>query len=376
MRGNPGRRLQLGLMVALAAPLVLAACGSGSPTPTSSLRHQASTTTTTGAATTTTAPPAPAGPLQVGSPIALPFSADEVTAGESPDGAVFAAPQNPTSPSPSIAWVIDGNGPAQIAEHVATGIAALAADGTNFYVATYSTLYAYNRQSGNQAGQWTMPSVPTSNTSNNDLVALAAANGSVFVSVTRGNTVSVYTVNPGTSAAPHLLVRGLGDAIGSDGSVYYERTDHRLAARRPNGATAVGPLLADAPNGLGGGVQYLQVVAGGAVWVSEPAGQGLDATYTTYDAATLSKLGSYSGTVTSTVVDSSAGALVLEAAGSDPACPEASPSTPTSCVFNIVPQGAVSNPVGVGSAVTLLGPSPAVVVSDTSTGQFDLVRLS
>ena len=132
--------------------------------------------------------------------------------------------------------MIDGNGPAQIAEHVPTGIAALAADGTNFYVATYSTLYAYNRQSGNQDGQWTMPAVPTANSSNNDLVALAAANGTVFVSVTRGNTVSVYTVNPGTSAAPHLLLSGLGDAIGSDGSVYYERTDHHLAARRPNGA--------------------------------------------------------------------------------------------------------------------------------------------
>jgi hypothetical protein len=375
MGGQPGRRLQLGLVAAMAAPLMLAACGSGSPSPTSALRHQASTTTTA-AAPTTTAPPPASGPLQAGSPIALPFSADQVTAAESPDGSVFAAPQNPTSPSPSIAWVIDGNGPAQIAEHVATGIAALAADGTNFYVATYSTLFAYNRQSGNQDGQWTMPSVHTSNSSNNDLVALAAANGSVFVSVTRGNTVSVYTVNPGTSAAPRLLLRGLGDAIGSDGSVYYERTDHHLAARRPNGDTAVGPLLADAPNGLGGGVQYLDVVAGGAVWVSEPAGQGLDATYTTYDAATLNELGSYNGSVTSTVVDSSAGALVLEAAGNDPACPEASPSTPTSCVFDIVPQGAVSNPVGVGSAVTLLGPSPAVVVSDTGTGQFDLIRLT
>ena len=66
-----------------------------------------------------------------------------MTGAESPDGAVFAAPQDPTSPSPSIAWVIDGNGPAQIAEHIPTGIAALAADGTNFYVATYSTLTAW-----------------------------------------------------------------------------------------------------------------------------------------------------------------------------------------------------------------------------------------
>ena len=42
----------------------------------------------------------------------------------------------------------------------------------------------------------------------------------------------------------------------------------------------------------------------------------------------------------------------------------------------IDPHGAVSDPVPVGAAVTLIGPGPAVVVSDTSTGQFDLVRLS
>jgi hypothetical protein len=383
MRGNPGRRLQLGLVIAVAAPtlaLGLAACGSGSPTPTSPA-HRASTTTTTSASagastTTTTAPATITGPLQPGSPIALPFSADRVAAAESPDGAVFAGPQDPTSPSPSIAWVIDGNGPAQIAEHVPTGIAALAADGTNFYVATYATVYAYNRQSGNQDGQWNMPSVPTSSSSNNDLVALAAANGRVFISVTRGDTVSVYTVNPNNAAGPHLLVSGLGEAVGSDGSVYYERVDHHLAVRRPNGSTTVGPSLAHTPNGLGGGVQYLDVVAGGAVWVSEPAGQGLDATYTTYDTATLAQLGSFNGSVTSTVVAAAGPALVLESAGSNPACPEASPSTPTSCVFFITPQGSVSNAVGVGSAVTLLGPLPAVVVSDTTTGQFDLVRLS
>ena len=376
MRGKPGQRLQLVLVAAAAAPLVLAACGSsGSPTPTSPGRTS-TTTTTAASAPATTIPAPPSGPLTLGAPIALPFSADRVTAAESPDGAVFAAPQDPTSPSPSIAWVIDGNGPALVAEHVATGIAALAADGTNFYVATYSTVFAYNRTSGNQDGQWTMPSVPTANSSDNDLVALAAANGSVFVSVTRGNTVSVYTINPATAAAPHLLLSGLGAAIGSDGSVYYERKDHRLAARRPSGVSAVGPTLADKPNGLGGGVQYLDVVAGGAVWASEPAGQGLDATYSTYDDATLRVLGSFQGSVTSTVVDSSAGALVLEGAGSDPACPQASPSSPTSCVFNIVPQGTVTNAVGVGSAVTLLGPDPAVIVSDTTSGQFDLMRLT
>jgi hypothetical protein len=367
----------LGLVVALAVPLLLAACGdSGTPTPTSP-RHQTTTTTTSAApASTTTTTIASTGPFTVGAPIALPFTADRVTAAESPDGAVFAAPQDPTSPSPSVAWVVDGNGPAQIAEHVPTGIAALAADNTNFYAATYSMVFAYNRTSGNQDGQWTMPHVPTANASNNDLVELAAANGTVFVSVTRDNTVSVYTINPATATAPHLLLTGLGEAVGSDGSVYYERTDHRLAARRPNGATLLGPTLADKPNGLGGGVQYLDVVAGGAVWISEPAGQGLDASFSTYDAATLHTLGSFQGSVTSVVVDSTVGAISLESSGSNPACPQAGPSTPTSCVFNIVPQGTLTNAVGVGSAVTLIGPVPAVISSDTASGQFDLLRLS
>ena len=67
---------------------------------------------------------------------------------------------------------------------------------------------------------------------------------------------------------------------------------------------------------------------------------------------------------------------VLEPAGSNPACPQASPTTPSSCVFRISPQGAATDAVGVGAAVTLLGPGPAVVVSDTTTGQFDLVRYS
>jgi len=36
----------------------------------------------------------------------------------------------------------------------------------------------------------------------------------------------------------------------------------------------------------------------------------------------------------------------------------------------------MSGGVAVGQAVLLIGPSPAVVVADTGTGQFDLVRLS
>jgi hypothetical protein len=380
--GEPFRRLQSAFAIRprtvpaalfLVAAALLAACSSTPSTSTTTTSNHPAATTTTGAPTTLP-PPATTGPLTPGAPIALPFAADRVTAAESPDGAVFAAPQDPTNPAPAIAWVIDGNGPAAIAEHVGTGIAALAADANNFYAATYGTVYAYDRASGNQDGQWNMPKVNAANSSDADLVALATGGGNVYVSVTQGNLTSVYRITPSSPAAPHPVVRGLGDAIGSDGTVYYERTDHHLTALGPDGKTTVGPALADAPNGEGGGVQYVQVVAAGAVWVSEPAGQGLDATYTTYDTQTLARVGQYSGSVTSSVVDSASGTLVLQPSSGGAACPGAQP--PAACVLRIDQHGTTSDPVNVGAAVTLTGPQPAVIVSDTTTGQFDLVRLS
>ena len=275
-----------------------------------------------------------------------------------------------------MAWVVDGNGPAAVVEHVANGIAALAADANHFYIATYSNVYAYDRASGNQDGQWNMPAVKAANGSDDDLVSMAAADGVVLLGVTDGDTVSVYRLNPGSSAGPRLVVRGLGAAFGTDGSIYYESVDHQLVALRPNGTTVSGPVLAHSPNGLGGGVQYLDAVAGGTVWVDQPAGQGLDALFTTYDAGTLATQASYTGSVTSTVADTAAGPLVLDPVGGTAACSPASPPTPASCVLRIDAHGGVTDPVTVGAAVTLIGPAPAVVVSDTTSGQFDLIRLS
>jgi hypothetical protein len=384
MRGTRLRRLQWGATVALAA-VALASCSSGpsKPGPAPPAHHPkaaggttTSSTATTAATTPSTAAPQPtSGPLQAGAAVELPFSAGAVTATESTDGAVFAAPQDPTSPSTTVAWVVDPTGPAEIAEHVPTGVAALAADSNNLYVATYSNVLSYSRASGNQDSQWNLPPVHVANSSDDDLVAMTAADGDVFVSITQGDTVRVYGINPGSPAGPRLLVTGLGDVVGSDGSVYYESTAHHLSVRRTDGTTTTGPALADAPTQLGGGVQYVDAVAGGTVWVDEPAGQGLDATYTTYDASTLAKVGSFSGSVTTTVVDTSAGALALEPSGGA-TCPPPAANAPSSCVYRIDPQGAVADPLGVGPAVLLLGPGPAVVASDTSTNQFALIRLS
>jgi hypothetical protein len=133
--------------------------------------------------------------------------------------------------------------------------------------------------------------------------------------------------------------------------------------------------LTHGSNGQGGGAPSLNAVAGGAVWVSQLTGQGLDAAFTTFDASTLHAFGSFSGLMTNRVVDTAAGPLVLEPP-SGASCPPPAGSTPPSCVLRIDVHGTVIDPVGVGTAVSLLGPSPAVVAADTSTNQFQLIRLS
>lgn len=376
MRGTRPRRLHASraarLVLVTLGAVVLSSCSSspssqGGSTTTSSRASASSTSSTL-------APAATSGPLQPGTPIALPFSANRVAAAEGPDGAAFASPQNPTSSTPTVVWVIDGNGPAAIAEHMPGGVAALAADSANLYVASYSNVVAFDRTTGNQGTQWSLPPVHPTNSSDDDLVSLTAAGGQLYVSITRGNTVTVYGITPSSSAAPRKLVTGLGDAVGPDGSVYYETAGHALAVRRPDGTTKVGPALANAPNAEGGGVQYVNTVAGGAVWASEPAGQGLDAQFATYDGTTLGALSSFGGTVGDTIVDTQAGPLVLVPAGSA-SCPS-TPAAPSSCVLRIDVHGTMSNGVGAGQAVLLVGPSPAVVVADTATSQFDLVRIS
>jgi hypothetical protein len=273
--------------------------------------------------------------------------------------------------------VVDGDLPAVVAETMSSGVAALAADSTNLYVANYSSVTAFDRVSGNRVTSWSLPPVYGANSSNQDLVSLTAAAGALDVLVTQGRLVAVSRINPQSSGPPHPLVRGLGATVGPDGSVYYETSGHRLAALRPDGTQTFGPSLAHTPNGLGGGVQYVETVAGGAVWVSEPAGQGLDARFTPYDTRNLTAIGHYDGLVTDSVAETVAGPLVLQSAAAGSAgCPQGQPSEPTACVFRLDLHGSVSDPAGVGAAIVLLGPQPAVVSSATATDQFELYRLS
>jgi hypothetical protein len=375
-----GRRGGWGLLVG--AGVLLAACSSSpspvkktSTTTTSAPSSTASTPTTQPASTLP--PPATSGPLAVSASVAVPIAATtQITAAEAPNGAVFVSPESHDSPTPAVVWVVDPTGPAEIAEHVNGGVSALAADATNFYVVSNSTVLGYTRTSGNPMGQWNLPPIDTANTSNADLVSMVAAAGEVLVMVARGNLEDVYRLDPGSPAAPQMIAQGTSAAIGPDGTVYFERSDDHLVALSPAGVTTVGPALANSPNGSGGGIAGVDAVAGGLVWVSEPAGQGLDAQLIPYSATTLQPMGSYAGSVTEQIVDTLAGPLVLSGADGAGACPQGVSTTSTSCVFRISAAAALSDPTPVGSADQLVGPFPAVVTASAITSNLVVDRLS
>jgi hypothetical protein len=365
------------------AALLLAACSTGGPKaapPTTAPAPGTATTAprsaTAPAPTTTTTLGPITGPLQLDTPVPVPVSGFEIAATEGPDGAVFVSAKDPASAAPAVVWVVDGNGPAAVAEHVSQGVAALAADATTLYVATYATVTAYNRSTGNQSGQWTLPAITTANSSDDDLVSLAAGGGNILVSITQGDTVSAYRINPGSPAAPALVAQGSSVAIGPGGSVYFARSDNHLVQMTGGGSVVVGPALLDAPNGEGGGVQYVSAVAGGSVWVTEPAGQGLDAQVSTFDASTLQAVATFGGTANEQFVDTVAGVLMTGQPATAPACPQDSASSVVSCVYRISASGVATGPLAVGQSVALLGPDPAVIESNPPYAQLDVVRIS
>ncbi len=84
-------------------------------------------------------------------------------AAEAPDGAVFLA--QVAEAGTTVVWVVDGNRPAAVAEHVSGAVQALAADSENLYVATYQNLLVFDRHSGDEIGHWPVPKTYRANAS-------------------------------------------------------------------------------------------------------------------------------------------------------------------------------------------------------------------
>ena len=239
-------------------------------------------------------------------------------------------------------------------------------------------VFAYSRSSGNQDGQWNLPPMQRGEQLRRE-PRLPRRGGRHRAGLDdAGQHRERLPDRPRVLGRAPLLLRGLGAAVGSDGSIYYEsdRPPPRRAAPR-TASTTVGPALADTAQRPGRRACSTSTSwPAGAVWVCEPAGQGLDASYTTYDATslaavgTLQRLGHRAAWSTPRPGPScSSPARMRPPARRPRPRPRRASSAST-------PTARPATPSGVGAAVTLLGPAPAVVASDTTTGQFDLVRLS
>ena len=192
--------------------------------------------------------------------------------------------RTPSSPAPAVALVVDPSGPAASPSTCPTGSppSAAATAPTSMPPAT-SPVVAYDRASGNQDGQWILPPVRTATTRSARTWSPWSPPAGQGVRLHHpGRHASVCTAStPARRAAPQ--VGGgqgwVGGGRPATARCSLSRTDHQPggAVDPDGGATGRPHALAATPNGLGGGVQYVDAVAPAVPSGSaSPAGQGLD----------------------------------------------------------------------------------------------------
>lgn len=235
--------------------------------------------------------PGPTGALSVFADAAIKgaFSSAEtgLTVAQAPDGAIFVAGK---VASPQIIWVVDGVGPAGIAEHVKGPVTALAADAANLYVGVGQTVTAYSRTTGNVTRTWNTALPGT-------LTQLAVAGTKVWaLSTDSGDSTpdapnGLIELDP-SSSSPVRSVTGFSGtfsiAAGPSSVYYVTKQSSELVQQTNAGATLTAPTNQQVNLQLSGpsAIQAVAVV-GGQVIVQHDAGQGLDAQLNTYDAGTL-----------------------------------------------------------------------------------------
>lgn len=235
--------------------------------------------------------PGATGPLSVFADVAIKgaFSSAEtgLIVAQGPDGAIFVAGK---VASPQIIWVVDGVGPAGIAEHVKGPVTALAADATNLYVGVEQTVTAYSRTTGNVIRTWNTALPGT-------LTQLAVAGTSVWGLSTASDENTPNAPNglvelDRSSSSPVRSVTGFTGvfsiAAGPSSVYYVTKQSSELVQQTNAGATVTAPTNQQVNLQLSGpsAIQAIAVV-GSQVVVQHDAGQGLDAQLNTYDATTL-----------------------------------------------------------------------------------------
>jgi hypothetical protein len=321
--------------------------------------------------------PSTSGKLRVVARDAIPVKSSDflaAIAAEAPDGSVFVsfgAQQNSAQgvPAGTVVYVVDGNEPAQVAEHPSVPVVALAADDTYLYVGGNDEIIAYSRSTGNVARTWTL-SMP---------VRLMAVGGGKLWAVTGSISGSgqVVEINPGSAGVTPVGTdtANVADiAAGPLGLYYVESGGATIVRISPNGTrlqAATNQTVNQQLSGPGA-VQAISVI-GNQLYVIHDAGQGLDSSSQTYDASTLSGPESNAPGLAggNHAIDSLAGPIDKSQPGST-SCPN------SGCVgrYNLS-SGALTDSVTFPQSTSLgplLGPYPALIVFP-ATGSVYLDRI-
>ena len=335
-------------------------------------------------------PAPPTGSATIALPGPVPNPATPLVAAEAPDGTVFLADP---SVSPEVVWVVNGNGPAALAEHPAGKVAALAADATSLYVATAQAITSYDRSTGNQARSWPVQVNPAAESAGS---TLAVAGGRLWLLGGTAGHPSIDSIDPAGAAVQVVVANAsnvTGLAAGPDAVYYVGDSGATLIRLGGDGTRTSAPTNITVNAQLSGpaAVQAMSV-SDGRVLVMHAAGQGLDAEVASYDAATLhGPAGRGTTTLTNLPVVPTQGgprAVVNSAGGATASCPTpAGQQPPGWCVAQVsVPAaGSPGSPVAPLSFSQLLplpsqpvsplvGPYPALAV--VAGGHQQLWRLA
>jgi hypothetical protein len=293
---------------------------------------------------------------------------------EAPDGSVFAAFTSqqggtPSAPAGTAVYVVDGDGPVQVAEHPSIPVTALAADATYFYVGGGKQIVEYARATGSIARTVNL-SLPVRLMATSDgklWAVLGSLTGSGQVVEIIPGSGAVKTVGTDTANVENVAAGPLG--------LYYVESGGAMIVRvNPNGTHLEAATNQTVNQQLSGpaAVQAISVL-GSQLLVIHNAGQGLDSTSQTYNATTLSGPQDNAPGVAGSnhAVDTPAGPMDLSE-------PDASACSGKGCVgrYNIA-TGAVTDPVTYPTSThlgILLGPYPTVILFPSS-GKVVLERI-
>jgi hypothetical protein len=379
----------LAAALAGSAALLAAGCSAGShgagatgatagATSQASVRSSASASASAGPVNLP-APPAPSasGQLHVRLRDVYPVQSNAflaVIAAEAPDGSVFTAftPQQagaPVAPRGTAVYVVDDNDPVAVAEHPPIPVAALAADDTYLYVGGGNEIIEYARATGSIARTVTLAQ---------PVRLMAAAAGQLWAVL---GSVSgpgrVVEISPGSGTVTTVgtdTANVLDLAAGPLGIYYVESGGATIVRISPNGTRLESASNQTVNEELSGpaAVQAISVI-GGQLLVIHNAGQGMDSSSQTYDAATLAGPDSDAPGVAGSnqAVGSLAGPV-------DRSGPGALACSGQGCVGRYdIATGAVTDAVTYPQSARLgplLGPYPAVVVFPAS-GRVYLERI-